>query len=58
MATSIDDNEADEKSDKSMCQLINIRCIREESVNGTEVIYYGWTKNVDCPPNGQYDCCG
>ena len=26
MATSIDDNEADEKSDKPRCQLINIRC--------------------------------
>ena len=26
MATSIDNNEADEKSGKSMCQLINIRC--------------------------------
>ena len=28
MATSIDDNEADEKSDKPRCQLINIRCTR------------------------------
>ena len=26
MATSIDDNEANEKSDKPMCQLINILC--------------------------------
>ena len=26
MATPIDNNEADEKSGKSMCQLINIRC--------------------------------
>jgi hypothetical protein len=26
VATSIDDNEADEKSDKPRCQLINIRC--------------------------------
>ncbi len=26
MATSIDDNKADEKSDKPRCQLINIRC--------------------------------
>ena len=26
MATSIDDNEADEKSNKPRCQLINIRC--------------------------------
>ena len=28
MATSIDNNEADEKSDKPRCQLINIRCTR------------------------------
>ena len=27
-AASIDDNEADEKSGKSMCQLIHIRCNR------------------------------
>ncbi len=31
MATSIDDNEADEKSDKPRCQLINIRCTRAPS---------------------------
>ena len=30
MATSIDKNEADEKSGKSTCQLINIRCTRSE----------------------------
>ncbi len=31
MATSIDDNEADEKSDKPRCQLINIRCTSASS---------------------------
>lgn len=37
MATSIDNNEADEKSGKSMCQLINIRCTRAclEELGGT-----------------------
>lgn len=37
MATSIDDNEADEKSDKPRCQLINIRCTRAclEELGGT-----------------------
>ncbi len=32
MATSIDDNEADEKSDKPRCQLINIRCTSTASL--------------------------
>ncbi len=46
MATSIDDNETDEKSDKPKCQLINIRCTRLRNQNkyrsedAYERIYY------------------
>ena len=38
MATSIDNNEADEKSGKSMCQLINIRCTSTPDRNDS--LYY------------------
>ena len=39
MATSIDDNAADEQSGKSMCQLFIIRCTslrQEQSISGAE----------------------
>ena len=39
MATSIDDNEADEKSDKPRCQLINIRCTRAFAQAGAPVFF-------------------
>ena len=39
MATATDDNAADEKSDKSIWQLLNIRCTRYDSEYDYEQVY-------------------